>query len=96
MYPQLIGEELSIRSLQRVHLSSPVVDIDFSVPANIGSLSFPEGSMDGDTLCINATIIDDINFEKNHTFNVTIDSTEDNVDIGPVALTTVTIIDDEG
>ena len=66
---------------------------DFSVP---NSLFFPSGSNNGDVRCINVTIIDDLCFEKNHSFSIHITDTEDNVNTGPFIYALVLIIDNEG
>lgn len=59
-------------------------------------LFFPEGSENGQILCPNITIIDDNNFEKDHTFSVHITSLEANIFTTDVNHTTVLIVDNEG
>ena len=69
---------------------------DFSPQVDISSLFFEASSVNGQLLCINFTIVDDLCFEKDHNFSISINTTEDNVDIGPLADTSVLIIDNEG
>ena len=57
--------------------------------------AFPTGSMDGDRICFNVSIIDDEAFEKDHFFLIIISSPEDNVEATPVSTLNVTIIDNE-
>lgn len=71
---------------------------DFVLPVDVLLLGsfFPNGSLDGAILCVDITIIDDECFEKNHTFEFLIASTEENVAITPIQTVTIVIIDNEG
>lgn len=69
---------------------------DFSAPDNLDSLFFPAGSENEATLCFNITILEDLCFEKDHNFSLHINSTEDNVNIGPLKYAEVIIYDNEG
>ena len=76
----------------------PAVEgVDFSVtdPTQL-NVSFEAGSVNGDTDCINITILDDDALEGNHSFTVSL-----NPPAAPVKLTTpfsspITIFDNEG
>lgn len=69
---------------------------DFSAQVDISSLYFPAASEDGALLYVGFNIYEDLCFEKNHSFSVHINTTEDNVNIGPITYTEVIIIDNEG
>ena len=59
-------------------------------------ISFPEGSMDGDTLCINVSITDDMALEGDETFTVTLTVTATGDATVGNTMTTVTITNDDG
>ena len=59
-----------------------------------GIFQFAAGSMNGDQVCVNVTILDDIIFEKAETFALLLSTAEVNVLVGPDS--TVVIKDDEG
>ena len=80
-----------------VFIFPAVEGVDFSVtdPTQL-NVSFASGSMNGDTDCVNITILDDDALEGNHSFTVSL-----NPPAAPVKLTTpssspVTITDNEG
>ena len=56
---------------------------------------FPSGSTDGDTACVNITILDDDILEGDHTFTVTLTTLDPDVMLGSNEAT-ITIIDNEG
>lgn len=72
--------------------------MDFLIPLEIfiSPVFFLEGSVNGSIHCINIVTVDDVCFEKNHSFEVSIDSTVNNVIVNFPSFTTVTIIDNEG
>ena len=73
--------------------ASAVADKDY-ITVSV-DVSFAEGSMDGNTLCINVSIIDDMALEEDETFNVSMTVTAGDATVGNTA-TVVTIIDDDG
>ena len=60
------------------------------------TLVFPAGSVDGDTMCVNITIIDDDKYEKTHSFTIHILSTGGNVNITSPMYAAIFILDNEG
>ena len=66
---------------------------DFDASGNL-DIVFPEGSMDGTTGCIGIPILEDPDFEGDHTFRVEIDSVSPNIVVPTIALVVVTIMDD--
>ena len=58
-------------------------------------ITFPEGSMDGDTRCINVSITDDMALEGDETFTVTLTVSSGDI-IKENNMTTIIIIDNEG
>ena len=68
---------------------------DFDITGNL-DIVFTEGSMNGDTGCINIPILEDLDFEGNHTFQVEIEGVSPSIVDPPTDLVTVTIMDDGG
>ena len=58
-------------------------------------ISFPEGSRDGNTQCINVPITDDMALERNETFILSMTVTDGNATVGNTVIT-VTITSDDG
>lgn len=60
------------------------------------TVTFPAGSVDNDTQCLNVSITDDdIAVEGDETFNVTLTESDDGVMTGD-SMQIITIMDDEG
>ncbi len=57
-------------------------------------LTFSSGASDGNTECMNVTIMDDDALEADQTFSVTLTEQDDNVDVVNT-MTTVTITDND-
>ena len=56
--------------------------------------TFTSGSINGDTRCVNITILEDYALEENETFLVTLNSSDSNVMMGTF-VTTIDIIDND-
>ena len=67
---------------------------DFNVTSK--DISFPEGSMDGDILCIDVPITDDMALDENVTFTVSLTVTATGDATVENTMTTVTIVNDDG
>ena len=84
-----------------LHLKNKGAGSDFLIPSGLIA-TFVPGSVNGDTACINVSIIDDDSLEGNEEFNVTIDSVADSSGGGNIVLTglpsmgSVVIMDNEG
>ena len=72
---------------------SAMTDADYTT-ASV-DITFPEGSMDGDTRCINISVTDDMALEGDETFTVTLTVSSGDI-IEENNMTTITIIDNEG
>ena len=68
---------------------------DFDITGNL-DIVFTEGSMNGDTGCVNIPILEDPDFEGDHTFQVEIGSVSPSIVDPPLNLVAVTIMDDGG
>ena len=93
---QVRNENSVARFFQHMQLFSVSAmndDTDYSSVSM--DIIFPEGSMDGDTLCINISITDDMTLEGDETFIVTLTVSSGDI-IEENNMTTITIIDNEG
>ena len=60
-------------------------------------MTFPSGSETGAMQCVNITIVDNVAFEKDEEFSVSVTAAEEGVAINSsLATATVTILDNEG
>ena len=66
------------------------------VPIKKTTLSFPKGSNNGDTACVDVYIIDDKAFEKTEVFLLHIGAIEKNIIIHRPYFVPIYIIDNEG
>ncbi len=57
-------------------------------------LTFSSGASNGDTECLNVTIMDDDALEADQTFSVTLTEQDDDVNVGNIMMT-VTITDND-
>ena len=74
--------------------ASAMAGTDFNITSI--NISFAEGSMDGDTLCIDVPITDDMALDENVTFTVSLTVTiTGDATVGD-NMTTVTIVNDDG
>ena len=76
----------------RLPLSS-VLGTDYSLASSPLTVTFPVGSADGDTTCVNITIVDDNALEGNHSFSVHLTNPSTGVVIGSHIYATIVIID---
>ena len=67
---------------------------DFDITGNL-DIVFMEGSVNGDTGCVNIPILEDPDFEGDHTFQVEVGSVSPSI-VDPPNLVAVTIMDDGG
>ena len=84
---------LRVMNLQIFNSVSALDDTDYTNTSM--DISFPEGSMDGDTRCINVSIADDLALEEEETFTVSLTVTSGDIVMGNTT-TIITIIDNEG
>ena len=74
--------------------ASAVAATDFNIVSM--NISFAEGSLDGDTLCIVVPITDDMALNENINFTVSLIVTAAGDAMVENAITTVTIVNDDG
>ena len=70
--------------------ASAVADVDYTNSSI--NITFPEGSMDGDTRCINVSITDDMTLEGEETFTVLMAVTAGNATVGNTMTTVIITI----
>ena len=74
----------------------PVAGMDYTTPAD-PTVTFAAGDGDGDSQCLSVTILNDDDFEGDHSFTVQIMSIEPpSVDIDTTAMGSAVIQDDDG
>ena len=72
--------------------SASVSGSDFTDPGAV-TLTFPAGSMDGDSQCSTIDVLDDDDVEGEHSFTVSLQNPSSNGVIGTQETATVTITD---
>ena len=72
--------------------SASVSGLDFTDPGAV-TLTFPAGSVDGDSQCSTIDVLDDDDVEGEHSFTVSLQNPSSNGVIGTQETATVTITD---
>ena len=68
---------------------------DYSSTSVSSDEVFPSGSNNGDTVCVDITILDDIAVEGNHSFTLTLTASDPDVMLGN-NVTVITITENDG
>ena len=69
------------------------MNVDF-LPTSPSTLSFPEGTLQGNTVCSELVTLQDKDVEGDHSFHISLVNATEGTTTGPLESVLVTIIDD--